>query len=242
MNTCGLDYQDILNNAFKKHFDTILTPENQDLEIEFMIDEYYFSSYYEILKKNFPKNVPFSIIIELKKVYENPKKINKIIKTKFNQKHVFARLDSLSTKPLNPYTSIQEIIQDMKNSDRTRECLKDRNHKLILREWIDLTDFIEIRCFIEDKKIRGISGGGKNNKDLIVEICEKISFLCDYENFTLDIAIKDNDFYIIEINTPVWLCSTSGYFDLTNTYDKELLLGKYNTEIFNYPEIREKIG
>ena len=45
-------------------------------------------------------------------------------------------------------------------------------------------------------------------------------------------------FYIIEINTPVWLCATSGLYDLTIPYDICLLINNYDNELFNYPQMR----
>lgn len=253
MNTNGINNFEILKKAFQKHYHIRLECLEETMienEIKEAICDYYFSEYYDNLKQYCSIYTPNSIIIPLKDVYNNYENINQIIKT-FPNGYVFSRLDTASTKPTHPYTNIEDILENMKQSERTMNHIKDMEHNLVLREWIDLTNYYELRCFIEDKKLRAISGTtvfhhipSKKIKKILQKISEDISIFCDYSSFVLDIAIPiyneldTTKYYIIEINTPTWLCATSGLFDLTVPYDIHLLTEEYNNELFTYPEMR----
>ena len=249
MNTSGLDNEELLLKCLQKH-NYNFNKNNLESIINQIIEEYYFSEYYENLKIYGKIKTPESLIISLKNVFENKNIVNENIKT-FPNNEVFARLDTASTKPTFPYKNINDILNDMAQNERTRKHLKDMNHNLVLREWINLQNYYELRCFIEDSKLRATSGTTNLNhvppiniKKILQKIAEDVSFYCEYECFTLDIAIplfnelNENKYYIIEINTPVWLCATSGLYDLTIPYDIYLLTEEYNTEIINYPKMR----
>ena len=153
MNTSGIQYPEILKKVFEKYYDIELNEYNMNDEIEELISQYYFSEYYYNLKYQYHINVPLSYIYSLEYVYNNLDKINKIIKS-FPNEEVFARLDTLSAKPTKPYKNINNILKDMRKSERTKNTLQDINHNMILREWIDLKNYYELRCFIEEKKIK----------------------------------------------------------------------------------------
>jgi len=244
MNTSGLENLDILKNKLLQHYD-IKYFKNIVNIITSISEEYYFSEYYDILIE-FDIKTPYSnIFFNLYDLKYNQSRINDVIKLQFNGK-VFARLDTCSTNPNKPYTNAQEILDDISTNERTK-YVTDNTHKIILREYINLTGYIEIRCFIEDKKLRGITSTDENNEEptniiltLIKKLVDKIVFYSEFDNCTLDFAVNNitNDCILIEINTPCWLCATSGFFDLSLSSDIEILFGLYKPEYINYPVLK----
>lgn len=152
-------------------------------------------------------------------------------------KQCFAKLDSLSSKPKKPFNSANEIINDFENDERTKYLFAEKNMKIIIREWVDLNE-IEFRCFIKNKKLRGISSEGIIS---FVNICkinnlvEKIIHYTEYEDCCIDMTFYCNELLVIKINTPLWLFSTSGYFYLDDENEKNILLGDY---YLGYPVLK----
>lgn len=254
MNSTGIDYPEII----KKH---LKTQENieydkktfNEINIKELEEMYYFSEYYKILI-NEKINTPLSRITTLNRLYKKPKKINKIINTQFNGK-VFARLDRCSSKPESFFKNSGEIKKSLKMSNRTNQFLNDKEHKLILREYInDINDYHELRCIVHDNKLRGVSGP-QNNRYMIKDndikkikqnLCQYIDNICyitDYNCATIDILIKKDNIYnieeyiVLEINPPVWLTATSGLFDLSSPEDTNILFEKY-CKYIDYPIIK----
>jgi len=224
MNSCGVNIPHILNKFVH----------NND-EIQNIIEEYYFSVWYYLLDCNI--NTIKSYICDIK----DSKYVNNLIYILPNNQ-CFARLDSCSSKPINPYKSYDEIYQSLQCCDRTRNnCY---NQKLIIRHWLyNLGE--EFRCFIHDNNLRAISTLSNNVKKLVLQHLEKIKetvkqiiFLCDYNDCTIDFCFYNDELLLIEINTPVYLCATSGKFDLDVVSDYEILLGDYIPDIINYPVIK----
>jgi hypothetical protein len=258
MNESGLDNINLLLSKIKenhlingkmimdKNIDRICICMNKETIVplyKFIADirkEYYFSEYYHILCE-LNINTPKSVILNAN---DDFKHVDNVIKL-FSNEQVFARLDICSSKPEYPYTCMKDIMNDMLLSDRTKDYIKEKDHKLILREYIDFTNWNEIRCFVEQSKLRGISGDNDGKApfqtmlNIIDNIVKKIIFYCEYENCTIDIMINDNNEYmVIEINTPCYICATSGLFNLSINYDKEILFGKYDEEHITYPVLR----
>ena len=145
MNTAGIDYPGII----KKHLKDQEDSEYDEKKIRELEEEYYFSEYYKILI-DAKINTPLSYITTLNRLYKKPKKINKIINTQFNGE-IFARLDRCSSKPKSSFKNSDEIIQSLELSYRTNQFLDDKEHKLILREYIEnINDYHELRCIVHD--------------------------------------------------------------------------------------------
>lgn len=159
--------------------------------------EFWFSEWYEIaytLK---------SYILENKDLY------NGVIDILPN-KQCFARLDTLSSKPLGSYKNSQEIEADLKKSYRTKD-------------YVEL-DF-EFRCFIHEKKLRAISSEQtltNTNIEEIKVLVDRITFFTEYESYCVDLTYYKKKLMVIEINTPVWLFATSGLFCLDEPADFNL--------------------
>lgn len=220
MNSCGLDHLHIVSEFV-----------NID-EISEIIKQYYFSEWYpKIYGKIF---TPESFIFP-HDVLLNPKDmtINSFMREKF--RYCFARLDTCSSKPTKPFYNIEEIYDHLINSDRTRYFMEDIDMKLIIREWMwNIT--CEFRCYVYDKKLRAISTTSqinkKDDKKKIEENFGEINRIIEiiikecYDDCTVDLCFSDEKLMLIEINTPVYLCATSGNFDLTIPADFEILLGE----------------
>ncbi len=251
MNTCGIDHFHIYSHFLLDNYpfteEEISNTNKVEELLKKITQEWNFSEYYKILVDN-KIPTPYSEFVSVRDLIENPDIINKQIK-KFKFSHVFARTDSCSSKPSKPFKTVKEILESLKNSDRTSEFIKDPNCIIVLREYIeDITEKYEFRCFVHGSDFRAISSSQpiesnfpvKNLIPKIVDLIKKIIFYTEYDMCVIDIAIDRSTYEIIviEINTPVWLCATSGLFDLTIPYDHEVLLGKYNPEIINYPVVK----
>lgn len=217
MNSCGVNIPRILNTFI----------DNPD-DIQDIIEEYYFSKWYPLIKDYSPKSFIFKqsdlfLLID--------SDLTDVIK----MNECFARMESCSAKPLGPYTSIAEILSSLSTSDRTREDFI-KGGDIVIREYLNIKD--EFRCFVHDKVLRGITYAPKNIKKHIKEIKEIIKRF-DYDDFVIDFGFAP-ELIVIEINTPVYLCATSGDFNLDSPYDYEVLLGDYKPDIINYPVIRFK--
>lgn len=254
-----IDKSNFINSIIKSYEPLITMYERteQPIYLYEIIDDYsksyYFSEYYDILDE-FNILTPKSIITNLDMLFNNPEEINNIILSMPNQK-CFARLDSCSSKPDKPFKTAQDIIKSITNSERTKRYINDIEHNLILREYIDNLDdnHYNIRCIIQDKQLRGISGPYELslNNDVINELIQlkkkvklfinHIIEITEYDNATIDIFVSHDfeDIILIEINTPVWLFASSGLFDIHNSYDSHLLFEEIDEDIqYNYPEMR----
>lgn len=222
LNTCGFEHG--LSEQFTEGEDPF------DLE-----KEYYFSEWYDIVKDTV--YTPKSYICSYDDLFNG--KIDEIIKILPGSK-CFARLDTLSSKPTSPYYNSDEIIQDFQQSVRTNPYF-DQNMPIIIREYLDLNSF-EFRCFIHDKKLRGISTECKIlNIEEIIQTINHITFITDYDSYCVDFTYYNGKLMLIEINTPLWLFACSGLFCLELPYDVEILMGKYIPDIINYPVIKIQI-
>ena len=115
-----------------------------------------------------------------------------------------------------------------------------KDMKIIIREWVPNIEN-EFRCFYHGGHFRGITGFNTSLLPLLCEIKKEmnnISHYCEYDDFTADFGVVDNKLMLIEINTPVYLCGTSGNFDLDVPFDYEILLGNYLPDVISYPVIK----
>lgn len=158
-------------------------------------------------------------------------------------KECFARFDSVSSKPIQPFKSAAEIWSSFTISDRCRHYLNDGTNAVILREYIyDLPG--EFSCFIHDRKLRAISSTVHIEKSHLAEIISTVNLLThytEYDSYTADFVLMNQavgrSLMLIEINSPVWLFATSGEFDLDVVADYTILLGEY-PYIIEYPVLR----
>jgi hypothetical protein len=254
MNTSGLYHYNIyskyLNDIYGYDEKTLNNTEKVEEILKDITQEWHLSEYYSILVEN-KIPTPYSEFVTIQNLFEHPEMIDAKI-TKFRNSQVFARTDSCSSKPSEPFYSAEDIIISLKSSDRTNSLILDPNCILVLREYItDISDYYEFRCFVHDGKCRGITSAQPINCDFkltqtmlnnIISLINKIIFYTEYDMCTIDIAIHkydiNRDILTIEINTPVWLCATSGLFDLLNPYDYDILLGSYKPDIVKYPVLK----
>lgn len=217
MNSCGVNIPDIFN----KYFASIEEAQNA-------VEEYYLSEWYPAIEQFTIK----SYIFDWNDLLNGT--IDELIKILPNKK-CFARLDSCSSKPTFPFYNSREIIRHLSLSDRTREYC-NTNMKLIIREWVEIFD--EFRCYFHEGKLRGINGPA-NLSDYLIKYVNDVRYYSEYEDCCIDFGYTYNgNLIVIEINTPIYLCGTSGNFDLNVPYDREILLGKYNSSIINYPVMK----
>lgn len=233
MNSCGIEISRILKNFI-------------DLDnIESAINAYNFSVWYPSIAGVI--STPTSFILPQSSLLNNT--CDNIINLLGGK--CFARLDRCSAKPEFSYSNSKEIIEDLKRSDRTNEYYK-KGMDIVIREWLP-NILCEFRCFVFDDKLRGISVGNddtdlqwndkvKEKLDMIKSIILIISRDCQYEDFTADFCFNINKnqeivLTLIEINTPVYLCASSGKFDLEQGYDYNVLLGDYDKDLIDYPVI-----
>jgi hypothetical protein len=235
-------------------------------DIEDYQSEFYFSEYYDILVENQIKTAK-SYIFQLSDLYAtDTTNIDKKIR-EMPGEHCFARLDSCSSKPEDPFKTAAEIRAHLENSDRTAHICEwwvkgGVDHHLILREWInEIDDLYELRCYVHDKKLRGISGPycvDVNEttmsrmflwKAAIRAFINNILHNTDYDHCVIDLLLPINCFdhagghiglkdklEVVEINTPVWLFATSGLFDIQNPQDIAILCGDFDSDISSsYP-------
>ena len=254
MNTCGLDhfniYSKFINNIYGYDEKTLNNTQDVEEILKNITQEWHLSEYYSILIEN-NISTPYSKFVTIQNLIDHPEIINGMI-AKFKNSQVFARTDSCSSKPSEPFYSADDIIISLKSSDRTNSLIIDPNCIVVLREYIsDIFNYYEFRCFVHDGKCRGISSAQPINCNFkltlpmlndIINLINKIIFYTEYDMCTIDIAIHkydlNRDILTIEINTPVWLCATSGLFDLLNPYDYDILLGSYNPDIIKYPVLK----
>lgn len=152
----------------------------------------------------------------------------------------FYRLNSLSSK-YKDILNINDAIKHLFTSDRVISTINNQtNPYLFIREYIDLTNYTEYRCFIKNRTLLGVSRYDINpdnmnptdsyylsNKDkisIITFVKKIISELDIYNDFTIDIALSTDKIIVIEINSPVYMMAGSCYFtlfDITNLIDKK---------------------
>jgi hypothetical protein len=253
MNTSGLDYFDIyskcLTDIYGYKEDDVCNPIKVEQIINDLRQDWYFSEYYQILIDNHIPT-PRSEFIVVNDLFQNYKKVDRLIKH-FSHSQVFARTDLCSSKPDKPFHNSEDIICSFKNSWRTKDYLKNPNGIVVLREYInDISDYYEFRCYVHNKQFRALSSCQPvdchfkilHYLDKIKNLVQKIIFYTEYDMCSIDIIIHyydiKKDILTIEINTPVYLCATSGLFDLTNINDVDILIGKFNPEYICYPVVR----
>lgn len=176
----------------------------------------------------------------------NNKKLSTKLTKKINKENLgkhFYRLNSLSSK-YKKHLNLEEAIKHIANSDRTTDTLKKSfPHYLFVREWIDLSDYVEYRCFIHDRQLRGVSHYSVKdkiinvNKSSIKSFINKIIMCLDfYNDFTVDLAIniRTCETFVIEINTPVYAYAGSAKFSINEVTN--ILMKK--CEGVDYPVFR----
>lgn len=136
----------------------------------------------------------------------------------------FYRLNSLSSK-VREYLNLEDAIDYMSTCDRILVTLqKPFPHYLFVREWVDLSNFVEYRCFIHDNELRGISHYSQNTtifnldkKKVITFLKKAMSALTFYNDYVLDIAIHihTQDMFVVEVNGPVYGYAGSANFTVT---------------------------
>lgn len=219
MNSCGVNIPSILEQFV-----------NID-DIDDYEEEYYFSEWYHTIKDKV--NTPKSWIFNAKCL--NNGEIDALIDDLDGE--CFARTDSCSTKPTEPYTSSEDIKYSFTNSDRCRDYKKQ---KIIIREYVyGLSK--EFRCYIHDRKLRGISSQIYITEKQIEEvehIVNLITHYTGYDFYSCDFAFHNDKLMLIEINSPVWLFATSGEFDLDVPADRMILFGDYSPDFISYPVVR----
>lgn len=229
MNSCGFEILLILRDFID---------DTSESNIKNYMKYYSFDKWYPQIENII--DTPKSYIFEINDLYNG--NINKLIKKLPNQE-CFARLDCLSSKPIFSYKSSDEIISDLYFNNRTSDQI-GVDTKIIIREWIyNITN--EFRCFVCNGKLRGISCSFKRKLLIehianITEMINKIVKITDNDDCTVDFGFVNEKIILIEINSPVYLAATSGYFDLSIPFDYEVLLGDYIPEIINYPVIRDE--
>ena len=223
MNKCGFECG-ITSNFLE---------ESEEAETE--AEDYYFSVWYPVLEElSNTFYTPKSFIFTYDDLM-NEEKIDDLIKILPNSE-CFAKLDTLSTKPTSSYKKAIDIINDFKSSHRTKDYFT-KDMQIIIRKYVEITN-IEFRCFVHQKKIRAISSEGNLiNIEKIIKLVDQVTFYLEYESYTIDLTYHNDMLMIIEINTPVWLFSTSGLFCLDEPSDYHILLGEYIQD-YPYPVIK----
>lgn len=239
----------------------------EDKIIESITQLYNFSSYYNYLLLDQIKT-PKSIICSMKNLdvenifnefLSNLKENNN--KTETENTKVFVRVDRMSAKTYKGYNKFEEAYNDLIKSEKTREYVFSKLSNYIFREYIsNIEDMIELRCFVFQKRLRGISFGidfetkFKNIdlfKIMVRTFVNKITFSTELEDSTIDLCIDKNQISnlfnnisinldsltLIEINTPVYLLATSRLFELDLPSHKSIFVGEYQPDIISYPVI-----
>ena len=238
LNSCGYDYYGLIKKFTEEK------EEEEEEENPFKLaEEYFFSEWYEIVKNNvcveeYMVDTPTSYICLYGDLFNG--KVDEIIQ-KLPGTRCFARLDTLSSKPNSPYYNATQIIEDFRNSERTKKFFNE-DMLIIIREWVDMRSF-EFRCFVQDGILRGISTEAKIEDDQLAMIKKAINAITHYSEFECYCAdfsfYEDGRLMFIEINTPVWLFACSGLFCLGLPYDAEILMGELKEGVI-YPNIRIK--
>ena len=141
--------------------------------------------------------------------------INKIIN---RHKFWFVKLSCMSPKDesrsgkQHKFNNAKDIVDRLFESERTRKEIECGNTKLIMRQWVDLPEEYEFRCFVYKGKLRAISQYNCyqyveefQNIKMQNKIKERVisfynSITLPYEDCCMDIVIWDKDIFIIEIN------------------------------------------
>ena len=193
---------------------------------------YYAENWYSTLEK-------FTIPSKLYKLSKKEINDRKFISIPPHGKS-FYKLNSYSSKYIG-YKPFSEAIVHIFETPRTRDILKngDIEHYLFVRDFVDMSNFLEFRCFYINYELRGVSiykGDVEDEsqiKTLILKFCKQVNRLLFelYKDFSMDIAICGDNIFIIEINSPVYFNAGSCLFNLNDV--RHLLVEK--NENFDYP-------
>lgn len=240
MNSCGINIPHILNSFLQS-----TTDKDRENELNFLEEDYYFSEWYYAIKNDI--QTMESWFFDYDDLYNG--KINSMIRRLGGE--CFARTDSCSTKPNKSYKSAEEILSDFKTSDRCRDYFSKTKRDdivIVLRRYIHNFPK-EFRCFIHEKKLRGISSQIPLTSEQIIEIEKKVNkithylcednYSCDFVYLSSKLQTHDNkQLMLVEINSPVYLFATSGAFDLDVPADRMILFGEYLPDVISYPIVR----
>lgn len=171
---------------------------------------------------------------------------------------VFVRLDELSPKWFQPCSSVSEVWSCLK-VPRTRDLLNFTRY-LCLRRWVDYTDLMELRCFVNgkitaisqndaqkdsepiagflDPSVREPDGGPDDDPVLIkaatLKFCTQLLHLLPHQ-CTLDLAFdKYLKFSVVEVNSSYKEHAGTGLFELDNPNDAWQLERGQNAVVFRY--------
>lgn len=145
----------------------------------------------------------------------------------------FVRLDELSPKHFRPCTTVEQVWQCLQ-VPRTLDVIRTSKY-LCLREWVDFTDLIELRCFINGKITAISQNDAQASSEPLAEFCDpaqiKSALIRYVDQFlhllppcTLDLAVdRQLNFQVIEVNSTVHERAGSALFDMENPADLHLL-------------------
>lgn len=189
-----------------------------------------------LMKKILDGNLPKRVL----------KQWNKIIEM-FGGK-VFIRMDTSSPKYKYPITNSSEISRILCSNNKTRTLLETNETDILwFREYVDMDNYIEFRCFVYNGKVTCISQNDSNEDSLQIEnptvyknIIHEFSKNFDFsKNCSIDVCVKKQDsirnqevkeIMIIEVNTAFDENADTGLFD--QYYDEYVL--KNGNGVFRY--------
>jgi len=170
---------------------------------------------------------------------------------------VFVRLNELSPKWFQPCSSVSEVWSCLK-TPRTQSLLEFTRY-LCLRRWVDFTNLMELRCFVNGK-VTAISqndsqkdsepiagfldptvreGGDRDDDPLLVKataltFCNRFLHLLPHQ-CTVDIAFDSKlNFQVVEVNSSYKEHAGTGLFNLDNSNDAWQLERGQNSVVFRY--------
>ncbi len=198
--------------------------------LEECIEDYYFTEWYEALVDAGVPTIPARVF---ERAHLDDGTVDAHIAT-LPRGECFARLDTCSSKPDRPYTSAAQIADSLAASDRTRDAFH-KGMLVVVRPYVHLVD--EFRCYFHDGTLRGVSGCPSHRWSLSLQalVC-RARHCVGYEDCCIDWGFVDDAPVLIEINTPVYACGTSGAFDLDNEGDRSILVGAYDPDV--HPVVR----
>jgi hypothetical protein len=173
-------------------------------------------------------------------------------KYNININNNFVRTDKTSLKNgcygINPYNNLRDIFLSMLTTKFGHHAFNynDEEINIYLLEWIKIDMDKEFRVFVVDNKISCISQQNiykkseylinHPNLNLLIENLNQYfennikNKLIDFQNYIMDIAIYNNDFYFIEIN-PFGQNYTSGSACFHWINDNDII---YNNSIIEF--------
>lgn len=215
-----LDRRNISFDYHEESKDDILVKMDEALLREIFASSYYLEHWYDKESKSCIDNTFKSILIPWpidKNEDELKKEIDKALK-EFPGCQAFVKLNSVSPKYKKPCTTSEEVLNLLLTTDRTREELKSmRDHKfdvfIVLREFHDLSSFLEFRLFIARGQLRAVSQNFeavddecyKHRHDILAKIQmwlkKNFNTSLPFEDCIMDIAYSKDKIWLVEFNS-----------------------------------------